>query len=225
MRLFLRVDGFEGSAEELLVAVKAGRVALTSISLARLIDEALAQVEGWPLEAKAKAALVLANLIVIRLGLDEQKEEALAPEAREAALQKFADLERIATALSSRVKARRSVIPVPAAPLPRDLRMPRLSPKILRRFVPRSGEPLTWPRLVGFGLREAWRRLRERLFRVKKARFDQLAPRPWGMRAVYFAALLEAAKRGWVTMVQPRSYAPIDVHLADREAGFFEESV
>ncbi len=218
-RLRLRFAGFEGGAEELVRAVREGRIAPAAIPLLSLFDQALAQAEGWPLAARAAVAAELALLLLVRLGLAERLAGPEAEGARADALSALVDLEAALAALTERARARAEVLPVPPAPLPRDPRLAPVSPRVLARLAPPRRPRLPALRLPAFGLSEAWRRMRALLLASPRAPFDRLAPRRFVPRAVHLAALLEAARRGWVRIVQGELYGPLEVHLVTREPG------
>jgi len=211
-RLTLAFPGFQGSAGELLRAVREGRVSPSTLPLGALIDQALDQAAALPLADRAALAAELALLLLFRLGLAERP-EAPDPEGARAAVRALADLEAAMERLAARAEARRGVLAVPPAPLPPDPRLAPLSPRLLARLAPPRRPRLPVLRFSGFGLREAWRRIRALLGGVGAAPFDRLAPRRFVPRAVHLAALLEAARRGWVRLVQPELYGAIEVRL------------
>ncbi len=212
-RLTLTFPGFSGSAAELVRALREGRVAPAAVPIARLLDEALARAAGWPLADRAALAAELALLLLLRLGIEERLAGPEAGEATTEAVRALAGLETALKGLRARAERRRGVIPVPPAPLPPDLRLAPLSPRILARLAPPRAPRLPALRFPAFGLKEAWRRLRALLAGGGWVPFDRVAPRRFVPRAVHLAALLEAARRGWVRLMQPELYGPIEVRL------------
>ncbi len=222
--MILELEGFRGSADELRAALKAGRLRPEALPIGRLVAQALAQAEGWPLLERARLAPELAALVLLWLGEEEPGEEPDPRERAERAVAALLDLEAAARALARRAEARRDLIPLPPAPIPGERRVAAADARRLARLAPPARPRPVLAAIAGFGLREAWRRLRALLAARPRARFDELAPRRFGPRAVHLAALLEAARRGWVALFQAVPYGPIEVERR-AEGGELTEAV
>ncbi len=209
-RLVLRFGEFEGSARELKAALLKGEIAPEAIPLASLVEAALSQAEGWPLLERARLAPELAALLLLRFSLPEE-EEADPEAAAHRTVGALFDLERAAELLAERARSRGDRLPARPPPLPPDPRIARVEVRRLARLAPPARPRLLLGAIAGFGLREAWRRMRALLAHTPRLSFDRLAPRRFLPRAVHLAALLEAARRGWVELWQPEPYGPIEV--------------
>jgi len=209
-RLVLRFGEFEGSARELKEALLRGTVDPLELPLAELVEAALSQAEGWPLVERARLAPELAALLLLRFFLPKDEEEDREEAARRT-VGALLDLERAAGMLAERARARQDRLPAAPPPLPPDPRLARSEVRRLARLAPPARPKLVLAAIAGFGLREAWRRMRALLAHTPKLPFDRLAPRRFLPRAVHLAALLEAARRGWVELWQPEPYGPIEV--------------
>lgn len=204
--------GFSGTPAELSERLRRGEISPREVPLLAVLDQAIAQVEGWPLERRAAVAAELAALLLLRLGLADGEEPP--EEEAERAVALLVEMERAVAELSRRARRRRKVVPVPPAPLPGEAALARMRPESLLRFL--AERPRLDPRpLVAFGLREAWRRVRAVLLGLGRAGFSRLAPRRFALRAVHLAALLEAARRGWVELFQEEPYGEIEVLLIE----------
>jgi len=221
--LVLSFGNFRGSARELKEALRSGRIRPEALPLSELLAQALAQAEGWPLLERARLAPELAALVLLWLGAAESPEESPEAEA-ERTVAALVDLEAAASELAERAEARRDVIPLPPAPLPDRSRLAAADVRRLARLAPPARPRPVLAAIAGFGLREAWRRIRALLAGRPRLSFDELAPRRFGPRAIHLAALLEAARRGWVALFQPEPYGPIEVERR-AEGGELTETV
>ena len=221
--LRLAFDGFSGSAAELRSLLVQGELRFDDLPLMDLIEQALRQAEGWPLVERARLAPELATLVLLWLGSQEGAADAGEDRAKQT-VSALLDLEAAAKVLEERVRARAGVIPLPPAPLPASSGIAATDARRLARLAPPSRPRPVLAAIGGFGLREAWRRIRALLAHTRKLDFDRLAPRQFGPRAVHLAALLEAARRGWVRLWQEEPYGVIRVERL-RNGGELEEAV
>ena len=208
--LVLEFEGFRGSAHALYKALKEGRLRPANIPIARVVAQALAQAEGWPLLERARLAPELARLVLLWLGEEERGEAPEEAARTERAVAALMDLEAAVKDLARRVETRRDLIPLPPVPVVGEYRL-AADPRRLARLAPPARPRPVLAAIAGFGLREAWRRLRALLAAKPRARFEELAPRRFVPKAVHLAALLEAARRGWVALWQAEPYGAIEV--------------
>nr|WP_277621266.1 chromosome segregation protein ScpA [Thermus arciformis] len=194
-------------------ALRRGKLSPKEVPVLLVVDQALAQV---PEDLRERSELLppLAELLVLKLA----PERALAPkeEGEEAPLVRaLLDLSETVAFLEARLQRRARLLPVPPPPLPKPaLRLPKKA--LLQAAKPFRRALLHLPR-EGFGLKEAWERLRH-LLRGRVA-FGSLPFRAWPERAVAFAALLEAHRLGRVRLWQEAPFAPLYVEpLGDLEA-------
>ncbi|WP_457629570.1 chromosome segregation protein ScpA [Oceanithermus sp.] len=229
MAIHLSFEGFSGTPEELQRALRSGKVQARDLPLVALVDQALAQVADLQLAERGALLPILAELLerklraLLKLDRAGDKDDA-AEEEGEALVGLLVELDEVVRFLTERAEARRYVWPVPAAALPRDGRLARLSVGVLYRHARRFVRPQALlPTVERFGLAEAWAWLRERLRRLGRARFSALGLKGWSERAVVFAALLEAVRQGQVDLRQPRPFADLTIEYRP-EAGPKERS-
>jgi len=215
MAIHLSFEGFSGTPEELQRALRSGRVQARDLPLVALVDQALAQVADLQLAERGALLPILAELLERKLRallkLDRAgDEDDAAEEDGEALVGLLVELDEVVRFLMERAEARRYVWPVPAAALPRDGRLARLSVAVLHRHARRFVRPRALlPTVERFGLAEAWAWLRERLRRRPRTRFSALGLEKWSEKTVVFAALLEAALRKRVDLKQRRPFGEL----------------
>ncbi|WP_038047225.1 hypothetical protein [Thermus caliditerrae] len=199
----LAFPGFAGTPVELREALRRGRLSPKGLPVLLVVEQALAQVPK-DLRARAELLPLLAELLVLKLS----PERALTPkeEGEEAPIvQVLVDLSETVAFLEERLKRRARLLPVAPPPVPRPAL--RLSPKVLKEAArPFRKAVLALPR-EGFGLKEAWERLKG--FLRGRVAFHRLPLRGWGERVVGFAALLEAHRLGWVRLYQQEHFGPL----------------
>ncbi|TBH21587.1 chromosome segregation protein ScpA [Thermus thermamylovorans] len=199
----LEFPGFSGAPQELREALRRGRVSPRGLPVLLIVEQALAQVPE-DLRARAELLPLLAELLVLKLA----PEKALTPkeEGEEAPIVRvLVDLSETVAFLEERLRRRARLLPVAPPPVPKPAL--RLSPRALREAArPFRKAVLALPR-EGFGLREAWERLRP--FLRGRVAFHRLPLRGWGERAVGFAALLEAHRLGLVRLCQEEPFGPL----------------
>lgn len=195
--------GFEGTPEALREALRRGRLSPRAIPVLAVVEQALAQVpEG--LRERSELLPILAELLVLKLS----PEKALTPkeEGEEAPLvQALLDLSDTVAFLEGRLQRRARLLPVAPPPVPKPAL--RLSPKVLKEAArPFRKAVLALPK-EGFGLREAWERLKA--FLKGRVAFHRLPLRGWAEQVVGFAALLEAHRLGLVRLHQEEAFGPL----------------
>ncbi len=203
--IHLSFPGFTGSLEALREALRRGRLSPREVPVLLVVDQALAQV---PEDLRARSELLppLAELLLLKLA----PERALTPkeEGEEAPLVRaLLDLSETVAFLEARLQRRARLLPVPPPPLPRPA--PRLPPKALLQAARSFRRAVLHLPREGFGLREAWERLKALL--KGRAVFQNLPLATWAERAVAFAALLEAHRLGRVRLSQEAPFAPLYV--------------
>jgi segregation and condensation protein A len=203
--IHLSFPGFTGSLEALRKALRRGRLSPKEVPVLLVVDQALSQV---PEDLKARSELlpVLAELLLLKLA----PEKALIPkeEGEEAPLVRvLLDLSETVAFLEARLKRRARLLPVPPPPLPKPAL--RLPPKALLQAARGFQKAVLHLPQGGFGLKEAWARLRPLL--KGRVVFQSLPFPAWAERAVAFAALLEAHRLGQVRLYQEAPFAPLHV--------------
>ncbi|GAA6751631.1 chromosome segregation protein ScpA [Thermus antranikianii] len=201
----LEFPGFSGTPLELKEALRRGRLSPRAVPLLLVVDQALAQVPE-DLRQRSELLPILAELLLLKLS----PEKALTPreEGEEAPLvQVLLDLSETVAFLEERLKKRSRLVPVSPPPLPKPAL--RLPPRALVEAARPFRKAVLRLPSEGFGLREAWERLKG-LLRGKVA-FQGLPFASWGEKAVAFAALLEAARLGRVRLYQEAPFAPLYV--------------
>ncbi len=221
MGILLSFTGFEGSPEELKNALRSGRVAARELPLLQLIEQALAQVADLDLPERGALLPILAELLerklraILRVDAAEVEEE----EDGEELVGLLVELDEAVRFLLERASVRSSVLPVPAASLPRDSRLAKPSLTSLRRHAARFvRHPLGLPLQERFGVAEAWRWLQKKLRTARRLWFSRLGLKRWAERTVVFMALLEATKNGEVTLKQKKRFADLQIeYLGENE--------
>lgn len=199
----LEFPGFSGTPQELREALRRGRLSPKGLPVLQVVEQALAQVPE-DLRARAELLPLLAELLVLKLS----PEKALIPrqEGEEAPLVRvLVDLSETVAFLEERLSRRARLLPVAPPPVPRPLL--RLSPKVLKEAArPFRKAVLALPP-EGFGLREAWERLKG--FLRGRVAFHRLPLPTWAEKAVGFAALLEAHRLGLARLYQEEPFGPL----------------
>ncbi len=218
MAIHLRFEGFAGTPEELQRALRSGRIQARELPLLALIDQALEQVAGLELPERGALLPVLAELLERKLRallkLERPDDDEEAEVEGEALVGLLVELDEVVRFLMERAQARSYVWPVPAASLPRDPRVAPISVAVLYRHARRFLRPASLlPAVERFGVAEAWAWLRRRLTKAGRIWFSHLGLQAWSERAVTFAALLEAVRRGRVRLVQKRPFADLWIEL------------
>ncbi|MEZ0320800.1 MAG: chromosome segregation protein ScpA [Thermus sp.] len=201
----LELPGFSGTPLELKEALRRGRLSPRAVPLLLVVDQALAQVPE-DLRQRSELLPILAELLLLKLS----PEKALAPreEGEEAPLvQVLLDLSETVAFLEERLKKRSRLVPVSPPPLPKPAL--RLPPRALVEAARPFRKAVLRLPSEGFGLREAWERLKGLL--QGRVAFQGLPFASWGERGVAFAALLEAARLGRVRLYQEAPFAPLYV--------------
>lgn len=200
--------GFSGTPEALREALRRGRVSPKAVPVLKVIEDTLAQLPP-SLKERSEVLPILAELLVLKLAPERAME---AEEGKEASLvQALLDLSETVAFLEGRFRARAGLLPVAPPPLPRS--SPRLSPKALWQAArPFRRAVLALPQ-EGFGLKEAWERLRG-LLRGRVV-FQALPLGGWGERVVAFAALLEAHRLGLLRLHQEAPFASLHVEVLE----------
>lgn len=218
----LHFEGFSGSAAELYLAVRSGRIDALQLPIVQLAQQALAQVEALELQSRSELLPLLADLLLYKLRAALRKPEPPNEAEEDADPQGFVEtlaaLEEAIVFLQERAKERAKVLAVPPPPLPKDQRLRRLSAQVLWRAVQpfsRRADVLLEPER--FGLREAWERLRGFLWNLGRGWFNRLPLVGWAEQTVGFAALLEAVKTGQVELYQERPFAEIEVEYRHKD--------
>lgn len=226
----VRLAAFDGSLGELAHALRAGRLAPSSLDLLALVRDFLAYFDahaGRDLDLATEALPAVAQVIELKLRLllprPPRATEEEAEELREEAVRAVETLERLEAAivfLTARREQRRYLVPARTQPPPfeRPRRPLDLPIRVLAAAAARY-------RLGGYfeiardrlGVPEAMRRLLDRLARRGRSLWRALVPSDdWATRTVYFAALLELVRQGSVVAHQERPYGEIEVE--EREA-------
>ncbi|WP_240307599.1 chromosome segregation protein ScpA [Thermus caldifontis] len=211
----LEFPGFSGTPQELREALRRGRVSPRALPVLALVEQALSQVPE-DLRARSELLPILAELLVLRLS----PERALAPreEGEEASLVRvLLDLSETVAFLQERLERRSRLIPVSPPPLPRPgLRLP---PRALAEAARPFRKAVLALGREGFGLMEAWARIRG--FLKGRLPFHRLPLRTWEEKAMGFAALLEAYRLGRVGLEQEANFGPLWVEAKERQEEAF----
>ncbi len=221
MAITLSFEGFSGSPEELKRALRNGRVSVRSLPLLRLIDQALEQVAGLDLPERGSLLPILAELLERKLRallkLDAEEPEAEEEEG-ESLVGLLVELDEAVRFLLERAEARSLVVRIPAAELPRDRRLGRLSVATLHRYARRYVKPRALlPTEERFGVAEAWRWLLAKLRKAGWLWFSRLGLASWADRSVAFTALLEGVRNGRVRLVQEEPFGDLLIELEPEE--------
>jgi len=221
MAITLRFEGFSGSPEELKKALRNGRVSVRQLPLLDLIEQALAQVAELDLPERGSLLPILAELLERKLRallrLDAEEPEADEEEG-ESLVGLLVELDEAVKFLLDRAEARSYVIRVPAAELPRDRRLARLSVSTLHRYARRFLKPQAiLPTEERFGVAEAWRWLVDKLRRAGWLWFSRLELESWAEKTVTFAALLEGVRNRRVRLQQEEPFADLLIELVPEE--------
>ncbi len=199
--IHLSFPGFTGSLEALREALRRGRLSPREVPVLLVVDQALAQV---PEDLRARSELLppLAELLLLKLA----PERALTPkEEGEEAPWSGPSWTSPRPWPSSRpaFSAGPASSPCPRPPAPAR---PPPPPKALLQAARSFRRAVLHLPREGFGLREAWERLKALL--KGRAVFQNLPLATWAERAVAFAALLEAHRLGRVRLSQEAPFAP-----------------
>ncbi|MEN2981802.1 MAG: chromosome segregation protein ScpA [Thermus sp.] len=200
----IRLDfpGFSGTPEALREALRRGRLSPQTLPVLLLVEQALAQVPE-DLRARAELLPLLAELLLLKLA----PEKALTPkeEGEELPLVRtLLDLSDTVAFLEERLRRRARLVPAKPPPVPRAPL--RLSPRALAEAARPFRRAVLQLPPEGFGLQEAWLRLRG--FLKGRMPFHRLPLRGWEEKAVGFAALLEAQRLGLVGLWQEETFGP-----------------
>ncbi|GAB5602060.1 chromosome segregation protein ScpA [Thermus sp. FJN-A] len=215
----IRLDfpGFSGTPQELREALRRGRLSPRGLPVLAIVEQALAQVPE-DLRARAELLPLLAELLLLKLA----PEKALAPkEGEEAPLVRvLVDLSQTVAFLEERLQRRARLLPVAPPPVPRPAL--RLPPKALQEAVRPFRKAVLLLAREGFGVREAWERLKGAI--RGRVAFQSLPLTTWSEKAVGFAALLEAFRLGRVRLFQEVPFAPLYVEPVGALEGDLERS-
>ncbi|WP_018110303.1 chromosome segregation protein ScpA [Thermus igniterrae] len=205
----LSFPGFSGTPAELREALRRGRLSPRALPVLQIVEEALAQVpEG--LKERSELLPILAELLVLKLS----PERALTPkeEGEEAPLvQALLDLSDTVAFLEGRLRKRARLLPVAPPPVPKPAL--RLPPRVLAEAARPFRRAVLHLSPEGFGLKEAWERLKA--FLKGRVAFHRLPLRGWAEQVVGFAALLEAHRLGQVRLQQDVPFGPLWVEAGE----------
>lgn len=224
MSITLAFFSFSGTPKELSEYVRKGKISPKELPVLNLVEQAFDQVKALGLAERSEVLPILAELVLFKLRAfskrpvvvleDESEEEG---NVGPAFLETLVALEEAIAFLDQRSKERARVLPVPASPLPRDRRL-RLMPlqALVRAVEPfaRRAELLLEP--DGFGIREAWERIKGFLWGVGRTWFGRLPFRGWAEQTIAFSSLLEAKKQGEVELHQTDNFAGLEVVLTEK---------
>ena len=219
--------GFQGSLQELLTALRSGRLPPSELDLLGLVRSWLAHFErlgAHDLDLASEALPRVAQVVELKVRLllprqPKQEEENELLEEVAGAVEAMIDVEGAIQYLRSRREDRSLLLParVDRPEVPRRRRPTGVAAGRLAELAGklRSASYFELAR-EGFGFKEATAALvgllkGRRRFSFREARRDQ----PWERVTVMFAALLELVRQGSVTAVQDGVYGDLMVSRAE----------
>lgn len=224
----IQQPGFTGTLQEVLTALRSGRLPPSQLDLLALVRDWLTHFGRYSStdlnmasEALPKVAQVLELKLRLLLPRQPRTEEEDELEEVIEAVELLVDMENAVSYLRNRREDRRLLLRAQAGvgPAPRT-RRPLAVPLVRLAELAGQLRGANYFELArdGFGFREASRRFSDWLRSRRRFRFSELtAGQEWGQVTVMFAAMLELVRDGSVRVVQDGPFG--EILVAGKESG------